>query len=176
MYDLNIDGWMDEIDLKIIEEWASIVPDNGVVVEIGSHLGRSSYCWAKSIPESAILYCIDHWQDITDTALNVTNRYSKFLKNTKDCKNIIPIKGLAPRINYPNKLIDIFYIDSYHRNPNDLETILFFKKFLKPNGLICGHDYTDQFPSVIQNVKLLEKLYNTKVELYPLSSQWKIQT
>lgn len=176
MYDLNIEGFMSEGELKIIEEWSKLVPDNGVVVEVGSHLGRSSYCWAKSIPESATLYCIDHWGDILNDSVLISNRYTTFLENVKDCKNIIPIIGKAPRINYPRKLIDILYVDASHTNPNDLEIILFFKKFLKPGALICGHDYHEEWPVVVQNVKTLEKIYQAKAKLFSLSTQWEIQT
>lgn len=176
MYDLSIEGWMLEEELKIIEEWAKMVPDNGVVVEVGSHLGRSSYCWAKGIPESATLYCIDHWQDLIYNSIPITNRYERFLENTKDCKNIIPLKGKVPNIKYPRKLIDILYIDADHKNPNDLEIIFFFKNFLKQNALICGHDYSVEWPVVVQNVRLLEKIYKTKVKLFALNTQWEIQT
>ena len=176
MYDLNIEGFMSEGELKIIEEWAKLVPDNGVVVEVGSHLGRSSYCWAKSIPESVTLYCIDHWGDILNDSVRISNRYTTFLENVKDCKNIIPIKGKAPNINYPGNSIDIFYIDASHTNPEDLKIIMHFIKFLKPNAKICGHDYSDLFPDVKTNVKILEHMYKTKAKRYKDSSQWEIQT
>ncbi len=176
MYDLSIEGFMSEGELKIIEKWASTVPDNGVVVEVGSHLGRSSYCWAKTIPQTAKLYCIDHWLDITYNNVILSNRFPRFLENTKDCTNIITIKGKAPNIDYPGTLIDILYIDASHTNPSDLEIMLFFKKFLKPNALICGHDYHDDWPIVVKNVKILERIYNTKAKLFPLNTQWEIQT
>jgi hypothetical protein len=47
-------------------------------------------------------------------------------------------------------------------NPRDWENITYFSQFLKPNGMICGHDYYYPFPDVIENVKRLENLYNTK--------------
>ena len=184
MYDLSISGYMDEYALKVIEEWAKEVPSDGVVVEIGSHLGRSSYCWAKSIPETATLYCIDTWHDIRKQFEPkhkrgpMVNRYEKFLENIKTCKNIIPIKGKAPNITYTGNPIDIFYIDATHYNPNDLQIILYFTKFLKPNAKICGHDYLDAWPTVKYNVKILEYKYNTKVKLFEgvNNSQWEIKT
>jgi hypothetical protein len=32
--------------------------------------------------------------------------------------------------------------------------------------MICGHDYYYTFPDVIENVKRLEDLYNTKATIY----------
>lgn len=180
MYDLNIPGPMNFFDLLIIEEWANLVPENGVVVEVGSHLGRSSYSWAKSIPSSATLYCVDIWDEIYEMNLagesQPINRYEIFLENVNSCKNIIPIKGKAPNINYPGNPIDIFYIDASHYNPSDLQIIMHFKKFLKPNAKICGHDYSNLFPDVKTNVKILEHMYKTKVKRFKGSSQWEIQT
>ena len=115
-------------------------------------------------------------QNITYNNVILSNRFPRFLENTKDCTNIITIKGKAPNIDYPGTLIDILYIDASHTNPSDLEIMLFFKKFLKPNALICGHDYHDDWPIVVQNVKILERIYNTKAKLFPLNTQWEIQT
>lgn len=185
MYDLTILGYIEEKDLQVIEHWGKLIPENGVVVEVGCHLGRSSYCWGKSIPETATLYCIDSWHDIDIKKLKkydisydgpMVNRYDVFLENTKTCKNIIPIKGKAPNITYPGNSIDIFYIDASHHNPSDLKIILYFTKFLKPNAKICGHDYTDEWPDVKFNVKILEHLYKTKVKLFEGTFQWEIQT
>jgi len=61
MYNLNIPGWMAEDDLKVIEELASKVPQNGIIVEIGSFAGRSSYAWSKSCDPSVTVFCIDKW-------------------------------------------------------------------------------------------------------------------
>ncbi len=182
MYDLNIPGFMTENELQVIEHWGRLVPENGVVVEVGSHVGRSSYCWAKTIPETATLYCIDTWYDIKkqfNYKFNVgpmVNRYEIFLENTKTCKNIIPIKGKAPNITYPGNPIDIFYIDASHYNPNDLQILFYFMKFLKPNAKICGHDYNEKWSTVRYNVKILEYKYKTKVKLFKNTTQWEIQT
>ena len=58
-YRLDIAGWMSESDLKAIEWMASQVPSNGIVLEIGSFLGRSTWAWCKSVPPGTQVIAID---------------------------------------------------------------------------------------------------------------------
>lgn len=181
MYDLNIPGWMHESELQIIEKWASNVKENGVIVELGSYKGRSAYCWAKSCHHSVKVYCIDMFKEHSTKKGRMTiepeNVWSEFLKYTSECKNIIPIKGNSPKkINYPGDRIDVFFIDASHYNPSDIMNIQFFRKFFNRNALICGHDYSPQFPHVIANAKYLAESYNKQVTLYANTGLWSIQT
>ena len=60
-YNLRIPGWMPEGELKVLEQVARVVPMNGRVVEVGPFLGRSSWCWAKSVHPSVKITCLDIW-------------------------------------------------------------------------------------------------------------------
>lgn len=61
-YNLRIPGQFTERELWAIEALAKLVPPGGVVVEVGSFLGMSSYAWAKSVDPSVTVYCIDAWE------------------------------------------------------------------------------------------------------------------
>lgn len=163
MYNLDIEGFMTESELIQIEKWAHEVPANGIVVELGSFKGRSAYTWSKSCDPSVTVYCIDAFQEW----------YSDFLVNTKECTNIIIIKGFFPnRVIYHGPLVDIFFLDGMHSNPADINAINFMMRYLKPGSILCGHDYADSAPDVIANTKELEKRLNQKVTLYPGTSLW----
>ena len=85
------------------------------------------------------------------------------------------MRGWCPHdITYSGDLIDVFFLDAAHTNPSDWENITYFSQFLKPNSMICGHDYIPQFPDVVENVRRLEKKYNTKVKTYEQTSLWSI--
>jgi hypothetical protein len=186
-YDLSIIGHMVEQELKIIESWASNVPKNGVVVEIGSFFGRSAVCWGLTADPSVRIYCGDMFLDTFTTGRDrltypgapaPATSYSQweiFKENIKPFKNIFPMRGWCPHdITYSGDLIDVFFLDAAHTNPSDWENITYFSQFLKPNSMICGHDYIPAFPDVIKNVNLLEKQYNTKVTTYENGSLWSI--
>jgi hypothetical protein len=182
-YNLNIPGHMFESELKIIESWARSIPKNGVVVEVGSFFGRSAVCWAMSADPSVKIYCGDRFSDQFTTSnapvpmfgelaghpLPNTTYYQwhDFKENIKDFPNVIPMRGMCPQgITYPGDPIDIFFLDAAHTNPSDWENITYFSQFLKPNSMICGHDYFHSFPDVIENVKRLEDLHKTKATIY----------
>lgn len=171
MYDLSIEGHMSELELLHIEKWASEVPENGVIMEVGSLYGRSAYAWAKSCHPSVNVYCVDTFYDIG------TGRdfYPEFCENTKDIPNITSISTVCPYFSYSryvDKLADIFFVDARHINPNDWEIIKFGLANLKPGGLLCGHDYHENFPDVIENVDRLEHLLGKKASLHSSTLLW----
>ena len=171
MYDMTIDGHMNETELRCIETWASTVPENGVIVEVGSLYGRSAVAWAKSCDPSVNVYCVDAFYDPSTTA----DFYPQFRENTKDIPNITPIVNLCPYFpysRYVDKPADIFFIDAAHKNPNDWEIIQFALKNLKSGGLLCGHDYLSVFPDVQLNVNRLEEMLGKQATFYSGTSLW----
>lgn len=174
MYDMSINGHMDETELQCIEAWASKVPENGVIMEVGSLFGRSAVAWAKSCHPSVDVYCVDTFYDPnTDTDF-----YDEFRANTKDIPNIHPIVCACPYFKYSryvDKQPDIFFIDATHSNPNDWHIILYGLKHLKSGGLLCGHDYLPNWPDVVENVKQLEQLLGKPATLYADTSLWSFE-
>jgi predicted O-methyltransferase YrrM len=174
MYDLTIRGHMNESELRCIERWASAVPENGVIVEVGSLYGRSAVAWANSCDPSVNVYCVDAFFDPTTGA----DFYPEFHENTKDISNITPILNLCPWFpysRYVDKPADIFFIDAAHKNPNDWEIIVFALKNLKSGGLLCGHDHLSMFPDVKENVKRLEEQFGKPATFYSGTSLWSFE-
>ena len=155
-------------------------PD-AIGVEIGSLHGRSSYEISKAI-NKGVLYCIDNWggydsycDRFSDSEIKKLNYPPKgslctlefFLENTKDCKNIITIKGNSPNVvkNW-DKQVDFVFLDAMHKNPSDWDNIEFWISKIKSGGLLSGHDYfpkRNQWPDVHDNVIRLEKQLGKKV-------------
>jgi hypothetical protein len=166
MFNLEIPGFMLEQELNQIEKWASEVPENGVIMEVGSFYGRSAYAWAKSCHPSVNVYCVDPFYH---------RSLDEFRKNTKDIPNIHPIVAVCPLFEYSryvDKLADIFFIDTAHTNPGDWDIIQYGLKNLKSGGLLCGHDYSTDWPDVVENVKKLEDMLGQNATLYPETSLW----
>lgn len=190
-YRLEIDGWMSEGELQQIERWARTVPENGVVVEIGSMLGRSAAAWGLSVPNSAKVYCIDTW--INDVQYPATesggirehcNSIEEFLENVGDIKTIVAVQGRS--MNEISEEIqqltpNIVFLDASHTNPSDWEYLSFWYPKIKAGGLLCGHDYNGfpwnhEFPDVTKNVKALEVILHQPVTIYSNGgSLWSFQ-
>ena len=187
-YNKNILGHMSESELAVIERWASSVPEHGVIVEIGTFFGRSAVCWAMTAPKSVKIYCGDVWpESIVINGYNYMmqwyapkpnhnyNLWQDFKNNVKEFSNIIPMRGLCPQeIKYPGDSIDIFFLDAAHTNPSDWENLEYFLQFMKPSGMICGHDYSSDWPDVVENVHKLESMLNRKAKIYPNGWLWSI--
>ena len=72
--------------------------------------------------------------------------------------------------------IDLLFIDLHHQNPEDIDSLNYFMPFMKPGGIICGHDYCDAWPDVKDNVRFLEEKFNTTATFYHDTTLWRIQT
>ncbi len=169
MYNLDIQGFMSEQELITISELAAKVPENGVIVELGSYKGRSSVAWAASCHPSVTVYCIDMF---ATPDLSEPSFLDEFKENTKHLPNIVAIQGLCPiLLDYPGDMIDIFFNDATHYNPYDWNNIEYFRKYIKPGGLLMGHDYNvESYPAVVENVARLEKELSQSATLYPRTS------
>lgn len=169
----NIPGYMSIRELEVLSQ---IFSKFNTGVEIGSLHGRSSYAIAKAI--SGTLYCIDGWDGFDSSSDNFTlaekiaNDFPLpgifctlefFKENTKECSNIIPIKGKSPEVikNWDN-VVDFIFLDALHTNPSDWDNIEFWLRRIRIGGILAGHDYysdRSQWPDVYDNVKLLENTY-----------------
>jgi predicted O-methyltransferase YrrM len=170
MYNVDIDGWMSVSELIQIEEWASLVPLNGTIVEVGSYKGRSAYAWAGSCDPSVKVYCIDRFDG---------DFVNDFNENLKEFSNVVPIKGNVPYSmpEWEDKEIDVFFLDGLHSNPHDIDAINYFLPLIKKGGILCGHDYypnnPEWAPDIIENIKHLEKKLNQTVTSWTaISSLW----
>ncbi|HEY7423571.1 MAG TPA: class I SAM-dependent methyltransferase [Gemmataceae bacterium] len=174
-YNLRIPGWMPEHELKLIEQLAAMIPSNGRMVEVGSFLGRSSWCWAKSVAPSVYVYCLDIWNPaehpyhppaeigkkdtqnpdfgVADCLEHLVGSLENFQRFTGDCPNIFPIRGASPYDfqNWSDPL-DLVFLDGVHHNPTFWDDLNFWFWKIKPGGILCGHDYARTHPDVIWSV------------------------
>lgn len=187
----SVPGLTNKKDLDIIYEWAKTAPENGVIVELGSMFGRTAVAFAEGAYTSVSIHCIDYFNTFTYDSINpiatpedfwvlgkVYDKSEEFKKNTKDYPNIIQhVLDLTDKVyQYQGNLVDILFLDCSHRNPTDIMNLIYFKKFLKKNALICGHDYYPSvFPDIVKNVKVLESIYKSTVTLYKNSSMWSLR-
>lgn len=153
-YDLAIPGQMSERELKAIEQIAACVPEGGTVVEIGSLFGRSSWAWSRSVPASATVYCIDPWEGNSgvrplEQAHGITYGLECFRHYLKDCPNVVPLKGYSPVdcADWSTKL-DVFFDDAVHNDPVFSQNLEFWSTWVRPVGILCGHDYRRKFPDI----------------------------
>jgi hypothetical protein len=182
MINLNIPGQMTELELRALEEISKTVPHNGIIVEVGSLYGLSSFTWSTSVHTSAKVYCIDPWVrepwiiDLVETKSPhvPTFSFEAFSHYTAGLKNITAIKGYSPVVVKDwSKPIDVYFDDAMHHNPILRANLRFWLDKVKPGGIICGHDYCEEWPDVIKEAKLIARELGAEIRV--VGTVWAIQ-
>lgn len=130
------------------------------IVEIGSYLGASSYCFALAISKNNIsdarVICVDSWQN---DAMSEGNRdtFLSFKKNVAPfSENIIPVRGMSfdviESVRSISSYVDVLFIDgdhSYEGVKADWEN---YKSLLGAGSIVIMHDsgWADGVKRVIQ--------------------------
>lgn len=125
-----------------------------VGAEIGSFGGGSAKLFAES-EKIDTLYCIDIWKngyDISDSAaFHAENSEKYFDEIAKSNNKIVKIKkdSVSALENFEDDYLDFVYIDACHTYESSKRDIINWVQKVKPNGYVCGHDYTHTIPHVI---------------------------
>mgnify|MGYP003646814285 FL=1 len=123
------------------------IQDKLKMVEIGSHLGESTFVFAASqIFES--ISCIDPFEG-NEEALKILKRSWKQVKkeftiNTRYFNNVVLYEDYSFEVvkQFKDKTLDFVYIDGDHKYDSVKRDIKLFLPKLKSTGIIAGHDYT----------------------------------
>jgi glycosyltransferase involved in cell wall biosynthesis len=157
LVEFNIPGQLNQEELEAIKSIASQAPENSCIVETGSLYGLSSAAWASFAPQGSTVYCIDPWvreewmRELVEAKFPGCPPLSReaFEHYTAQYKNIVAIQGYSSDVvAHWNKPVDIYFEDSVHSNPVLNRNLRFWLQFMKPNAIMCGHDYCEQFPDV----------------------------
>jgi hypothetical protein len=170
---LDIPRTMTIEGLRWLERLASHVPEGGVIVEIGPLYGASTWTLAKSAHPTATVYSIDTWERVPWIIANVEEKLGApefsaeaFKSFVADCPNVVPIHGFSPDVVQEwDKPIDLVFDDAVHTNPGFLNNLIFFKRFVKPNGVMSGDDYALGSPDVVREVDKLAAEWQTRAEV-----------
>ena len=153
----EIDGWFNY--QKTFDFLIDLLPNDGIFVECGAWMGKSSSYLCDKIYElkpNAKIYIVDTWlgtdTDITGQLASNSDVYSLFLDNMGDRKftTIKQTSKLAAQ-QFKDKSLDIIFIDMGHSYDEVKQDLLYWRPKLKDSGIIAGHDWF--FPGVSSAVK-----------------------
>lgn len=141
---LNIEGWMNEDELKFL---ANTARSSELIIEFGCYKGRSTRALADNTNGQVL--AVDPWNGtyIADNGSKHgidTNVYEYFKKNLQDKIDdgtVIPIKTFSHDF-YTSRIPDFVFIDGDHRYASVLGDIGLAMELMKKGGILAGHDYT----------------------------------
>ena len=166
LFNFDIPGKTGLSDLQYLARLAQSVPENGVIVEVGPLYGRSTWTLARAAHPSVTVYAIDLWETAPWIEKMRKEERCKpfsvesFKYYTRDCPNIIAMKGPSPDVADGWELpVDAYFEDANHGNPELGRNLDFWTPFIKPGGILCGHDYSIRFPDVGREVMKIEEAW-----------------
>lgn len=144
------DGWCCQ---QNIEMFKRLTPARGIVVELGSWLGRSAIHFMQQTRCEALI-CIDHWEGSEEHKVNpdwaekLPTLFETFLVHLWDHRDrVIPMRldtiaGMES-VNAKGIRPDLIYVDASH-DPDNVARDLSCALRLFPDAKICGDDWTHE--------------------------------
>lgn len=165
----QIEGWMGHDEMIWLAEAGR---HRKCIVEVGSHNGRSTRAFADNT--DGIIYAVDLWQDEAVLTQFYANLYDHI--ETGKVRLIRAASELASNLlRKTNIRADLLFIDAAHDYPSIKADIMNWRPLLKDDGLLCGHDYSSDWPGVIQAVnELLVSYVPPKTGIWVATDQPKV--
>lgn len=126
-------GWFSQYDAEIFIPEVAAIPEYGVYLEVGVHLGRSLWTAREVAKESVEVWGVDL---VDDPKIEGTHF----------------IQGDSTKAEF-RKPIDVIFIDGDHSYEGCKADIENWYPCMKENGVMLFHDCDDTSPGVVQAVK-----------------------
>jgi len=144
----NVSGWFFEGDKLFYKFISDKIPDNGVFVEIGCWLGKSSLYFSSIKKKNQKLICVDTWEG-TPNEINTNhvlvkhaNVFDLFMKNMEGREfEVIKNYSIEAAKTFEDYSLDAVFIDGDHTYDAVRSDILSWYPKVKIGGYISGHDF-----------------------------------
>jgi len=138
-----IKGYLSANEIVLLANEARKVPKDGIIVEIGSYLGKSTVTMAESADESVTIFAVDAWDNRAMGKEPKRDTYPEFRKNTEKYKNIIPMRNSSLSIAKSwYKPINLLFIDGDHSEEAVRYDLMSWVPHVVSKGILLLHDYT----------------------------------
>ena len=169
----------DEDAQALISIVSELAPD-AVIAEVGSRLcGSARLIWDHA-PQPRRIYCFDPaWSEgagLADPAMArlrerwdlqaYATQYDFAKLYTKPVPAMRLLKMASPyEIQWWSEPVDMMFEDSSHENPQLRDTLDFWTRWVKPDGIIAGHDYFYAWPDVITEADALAQRLGVQLQV-----------
>jgi len=143
-----------------LDEMSRFVADrehlDGAIIEFGSWEGRSTIAIASGTAQPVL--AVDHWQGtpgdrLTREPAQKADIFARFQSNTAGHPNIVPTQmTIEEFMTSWDKPIKFLHIDADHAYEPVKEQIEWAKALMISGGIMCGDDYSSNWPGVVKAV------------------------
>lgn len=138
-----------------IQAIAATIPGSLTGVEVGVQYGDHAKQIIDTLP-TEMLYLVDVWGPCESGGVLVdfTSGYQIVLEKFKNYNNVTAMKmdSLSASKIIVDEELDFAYIDASHSYIDVLADIHAWWPKIRNGGMLCGHDYCDRWPGVMQSV------------------------
>lgn len=159
----EISGWFNYED--VYSFLVSQVPDDGVFVECGAWLGKSSSYLCDIAKDRIKIFIVDSWKG-SDNELQTTHKlatkvdiYPIFCDNMGNRKfEALKKISIEAAKDFQDESCDVVFIDMNHSHESVKQDIITWLPKVKHGGYLAGHDYynikneSDPVASAVHNV------------------------
>ncbi len=163
----NIPGWSGLGIYSWLEDVAAeAIPPGGTYLEVGTFMGASLARIGTLRPDIKLI-TIDPWDDFPSQGYDGPAEYAAiqaqhgglFMAFLHFMRTEAPgvlrrtsiVRGTV-RTRHVAELVDVAFIDGAHDYESVLGDIDALRPIVRPGGILAGHDYSPDFPGVIQAV------------------------
>lgn len=151
----DIPGWISNEGLEIISSYSSKITKNGIIVEIGSFVGRTTSVLAKNhscnifvfdpLPNVGPSLFEEKYHNASHKILGIIEdgdryNYMTWAKYTQSYKNIFLMREYSPPEMFQYK-IDLLVIDGDHGYDSVKKDLEFWVPKVKDGGVVILDDY-----------------------------------
>lgn len=162
----SIPGWTDNALLDLYVDIVKRTKPHGIVIEVGSWLGRSAAFMAVELIHAGKHICfhaVDTWDgrvgsNSADWGHDVPgDMLPTFIANmtrggVMDIVRPIRLPSVEAAAAFNDGVLDAVFIDADHVYDHVKADILAWKPKVKSGGWLCGHDYKPENPGVMRAV------------------------
>ncbi len=161
-------------DILAIYDIACRLPNSGLLVEIGSFVGRSATCWAqifRQLGKKYRIYCLDTYHNSIEEIYKRNRNFENYFRDNpkvmtmnnfefiqyavRDYPEIICVEfdlfKMSPKDLGINQ-VDCVFDDSLHSKQSIEKCFDDWYPIINLGGVYCGHDYDSNFPTVVNTV------------------------
>lgn len=135
--------------------------------EIGCRNGDTTVYLLEHLPGLEQMYAVDPWSQKPQSVRWPVRRYRSFLRKVKphiDRVTVIRKFSQHAQFDIPPASLDFIFIDGDHKEAPVRWDISLAELWVKPGGLIAGHDYMNHIEEWAVK-RVVDELYGDKVEL-----------
>ncbi len=153
-----IPGHMTLAELVLLSSLAADLPAGSRWAEIGTLCGRSLLAVGLAVPENSELISIDvNWGRERRASVSAHEVFNELASTRGETLSIHALRASSHQAvqTFRDHWFDVIFIDAAHDYESVNQDIQLWLPKVKPGGLLCGHDYSRDWPGVIRAVNVL---------------------